>query len=74
MTDKHKIKVKLAKRMMSELDKKAHRSPFHTTAWDKRKEDRAERVKTRQAKAHSRAMARKDEKKTKLCIKEKKQK
>lgn len=52
---KHKQKTKLARKMMSELDRKIHVPKFLTAAWLKRKEAIAKRVERKQAAAHKRA-------------------
>lgn len=55
---KHKNKVKLARKMMTKLDRKIHVPKFLSASWLKRKEAIAKRVERKQAEAHKRAVER----------------
>lgn len=55
---RHKEKVKLARKMMTNLDIKIRVPKFLSAAWLKRKDAIAARVERKQAAAHKRAMER----------------
>jgi len=50
----HKHKLKLARRLLTKAEGKAHIPPFQSHAWEKRKEDREARVRNREIMAQYR--------------------
>lgn len=54
----HKQKTKIARKIMTALDRKIHVPKFLTAAWIQRKEGIAKRVERKQAEAHKRAVER----------------
>jgi len=57
---KHKQKVKLAKKLLTGVEKKKKVPIFQSNAWEARKEAIAKRVEKVQAVAHARALERKE--------------
>jgi hypothetical protein len=60
----HRKKLRLARGMMTKIERKIHKSPFDTKAWNERKENKANKIRNLQVSSLWRKQNRYEDSKT----------